>query len=244
MNRKDSIEFIKQTERMMINSENVKITARKLGADLCGIASVESFVNAPEGFHPRDVLPECKSIIVIARRFLKSTLYASSTIPYTDVRNFLTREMDNLAINLSYNLESKDNRVIPINAIGPTEWDSKTQKKRGIISLKHSAELAGLGKIGKNTLLVNDKYGNMIWLSAVITSDELKPDPVASYDPCRSDCNICLKSCPVKALDGVTIDQKKCWEYAFGTYNGGGWRIKCFLCRKLCPNCLKFEDRK
>jgi hypothetical protein len=41
------------------------------------------------------------------RQFLKSTLFAKSTIPYTDVRNELSRKMDRLAIDLSYQLEAK-----------------------------------------------------------------------------------------------------------------------------------------
>jgi epoxyqueuosine reductase QueG len=151
--------------------------------------------------------------------------------------------MDRLAIDLAYELESKNVLAIPINAIGPTEWDAKTNKSRGIISLKHAAVLAGLGTIGKNTLLINDQYGNMIWLSAVLTSIELDADPLAPYEACLPNCKICLEACPVKALDGVSMDQKKCWEYAFGPHNGGEWRIKCFACRKACPHCLGLSQR-
>jgi epoxyqueuosine reductase QueG len=222
---------------MNMSSVYVKKMAVELGADLCGIASVDRFEKAPEGFHPCDVLPECQSVIVLACRFLKSTLFAKSTIPYTDVRNELSRKMDQLAINLSYQLETNNVLAIPINSIGPTEWDAKTQKSRGIISLKHAAVLAGLGKIGKNTLLINEQYGNMIWLSAVLLSVQLQPDPLAQYEGCIPNCHICLESCPVQALDGVSMNQKACWEYAFGTHNGGEWRIKCFTCRKVCPHC-------
>lgn len=221
---------------MNVRSEYVKEISIELGADLCGIASIDRFAEAPKGFHPRDVLPACESVVVLASRFLRSILFARSTIPYTDVRNEMTRKMDKLAIDASYALETEDVYAVPVNAIGPCEWDAATNKSRGIISLKHAAVLAGLGKIGKNTLLINDKYGNMIWLSAVLVSVELEPDPIAEYEGCIPNCHICLESCPVKALDGVSMDQKKCWDYAFGTYNGGEWRIKCFTCRQVCPN--------
>ncbi|MBN1314825.1 MAG: epoxyqueuosine reductase [Anaerolineales bacterium] len=221
-----------------MNSTQVKQTATRLGATLCGIATADRFHGAPEGFHPTDVLPECKSVIVLARRFLKSTLEANSTIPYTDIRNYLTARMDEMAIRLAYELEDRGITAVPINAIGPCEWNHKTGKSSGIISLKHAAELAGLGRIGRNTLLINDRYGNMIWLSAVLASVELEPDPMATYEVCPPDCTLCLDQCPVKALDGVSMDQLKCWEYAFGKHNGGEWRIKCFICRKICPNVL------
>jgi epoxyqueuosine reductase len=210
----------------MLSPPYIKQMAVELGADLCGIA----------------VLPECQSVIVLACRFLKSTLLAKSTIPYTDVRNELSRRMDKMAIHLSYQLEEENLLALPINSIGPTEWDARTKKSRGIISLKHAAELAGLGKIGKNTLLINEKYGNMIWLSAVLSSEKLESDPPADYEGCLSSCTICLDSCPVQALDGVSINQKACWNYAFGTHNGGEWRIKCFACRKVCPHSLGIKQ--
>jgi len=221
-----------------VSSADVKKYATELGVDLCGIASIDRFEDAPEGFHPRDVLPECQSVIVLAGRFLKSTLFAKSTIPYTDVRNELSRRMNSLAIRLSYTLESKDMLAIPINSIGPTEFDAKRSKVRGIISLKHAAELAGLGKIGKNTLLINAQYGNMVWLSAVLVSVALEPDPLVQYEGCIPNCTACLESCPIQALDGVSMNQKACWDYAFGKHNGGEWRIKCFTCRKVCPHCM------
>lgn len=222
---------------MTLCAAAVKQAARELGADLCGIAPVERFKQAPKGFHPCDVLPDCQSVIVLARRFLNSTLFTASTIPYTDVRNELTRQMDKLAIELAYILESRGVLAVPINAIGPTEWDASTNKSRGIISLKHAGELAGLGKIGKNTLLINKQFGNMIWLSAVVTSLPLEADPLADYDTCSPNCQLCLEACPIQALDGVSMNQRACWEYAFGTHNGGEWRIKCFTCRKVCPHC-------
>ena len=220
-----------------ISSAYVKKISFEFRADLCGIASVDRFKNAPEGFHPQDVLPDCQSVVVLARRFLKSTLFAKSSIPYTDVRNELSRKMDRMAIDLSYELEGKKVLAVPINSIGPNEWDKKTNKKRGIISLKHAAELAGLGRIGKNTLLINKNYGNMIWLSAVLISERIEPDPLAEYEGCLSSCTLCLESCPIQALDGVSMNQKACWKYAFGTHKGGEWRIKCFACRKVCPHC-------
>lgn len=229
---------------MEMNSEYVKEVSIGLGADLCGIASIDRFKEAPKGFHPCDVLTNCESVIVFASRFLKSTIFAKSTIPYTDVRNELTRRMDELAIRMAYQLETEDVRAVPINSIGPCEWDAATGKVRGIISLKHAAVLAGLGKIGKNTLLINEEYGNMIWLSAVLVSARLSADPIAEYEGCIQECSICLDACPIKVLDGISMDQKRCWEYAFGKHNGGEWRIKCFACRKACPNRFGIKETR
>ena len=229
---------------MDVNSAHVKELAANLGADLCGIASIDRFQDAPKGFHPCDVLSVCQSVIVLASRFLTSTLSATSTVPYTIVRNELSGRMDRLSLELSYLLESRGAIAVPTGAIGPCNWDAETKKSRGIISLKHAAALAGLGTIGKNTLLINERYGNMIWLSAILVSLELEPDPLATYEGCIPDCTLCLSSCPVKALDGVSMDQQSCWNYAFGTENGGEWRIKCYTCRQVCPHCLGISCQK
>lgn len=42
----------------------------KLGADICKIAAVDRFKDAPKGFHPRDIYPECQSVVV----FLSATV--------------------------------------------------------------------------------------------------------------------------------------------------------------------------
>lgn len=222
---------------MVLDSSYVKQVAATLGADLCGIASIDRFSGAPEGFHPSDVLPGCQSVVVIALRFPVSTLKARSTIPYTVVRHDLSKEVDRLTVKLTTELESRGAVAVPIGAIGPDEYDEKTGKFRGIVSLKHSAELAGLGRIGKNTLLINDRYGNMIWLGAVLTTAKLDADSLADYEACIEDCTMCIDSCPIQALDGVSMNQRECWGYAFGTVGEGEWRIKCFTCRKICPHC-------
>jgi len=223
---------------MRMGAAEVKQAARDLGADLCGIAPVERFEGAPRGFHPVDVLPSCVSVVVLAQRFLHSTLLAKSTVPYTTVRNELSARMNTLAVRLSERIEAEGGVALPMNSIGPDEWDANTNKFRGIISLKHAGVAAGLGKMGKNTLLVNETLGNMIWLSAVFVGERLEPDPLADYEACLPGCTLCLDSCPVGALDGVSIDQPACKSHAFGAHNGGEWRIKCYTCRKTCPNAL------
>lgn len=222
----------------MITAMDVKAVARNLGADLCGIADAGRFAGAPEGAHPRDTLASARSVIVVARRFLAGTIPCSSTIPYTIVRNQLTAIMDRMTFDLSCELESLGAIGLPTGAIGPTNLDPASGRFRGLISLKHAAELAGLGRIGKNTLLVNDRFGNMIWLGGVITDAILEPDLPAGYETCPAACRLCLQACPVQALDDPSMDQSACWNHAFGPQDGGEWRIKCHRCRSVCPNHL------
>ena len=68
-------------------SNDVKSILYGMGADLCGIASIDRFDGAPEGFHPRDVLPLCESVVVFAMKMPVGTLHSESAVPYTIARN-------------------------------------------------------------------------------------------------------------------------------------------------------------
>ena len=52
-----------------MNSREVKEIFYGLGAELCGVASLDRFADAPAGYHPLDVWPGCRSVISFACRF-------------------------------------------------------------------------------------------------------------------------------------------------------------------------------
>ena len=132
-----------------ISNKEVKDMMYSLGADLCGVASVERFEGAPQGFHPLDVLPTCKSAISFGVRFPVGALLCDTPVPYTRIRNSLTPKMDAIALNMCIELEKRGIVSVPI----PTNeslWDEKTGRWRSIISQKHAAQAAGLGTIGRH----------------------------------------------------------------------------------------------
>jgi epoxyqueuosine reductase len=220
----------------MISAGTVKKRAIHYGADICGITPVGRFTDAPKGFHPCDIYPDCKSVVVFAARFPLSTLQAESNSPYTLVRNKMVDKVDWISFNVSSELETEGVVSIPIPSADPYDyWDADRTHGRGILSLKHAGALAGLGVLGKNTLLMNERLGNMIWLGAILLSINLEPDPVASCEGCDSECTVCIDSCPQHALNGTTIDQKLCRQHSISYNYGGGWVLSCNICRKVCP---------
>ena len=220
----------------MTTSGAIKKSINQYGADICGVAPVSRFANAPKGFHPCDIYPDCRSVVVFASHFPVSTLQARTNSPYTLVRNKMVEKVDWISFNVSGELETEGVGSIPIPSADPYDyWDADRTHGRGIMSLKHAGALAGLGVLGKNTLLMNERFGNMMWLGGVLLSIDLEPDPVASYKGCDSECTLCIDSCPQHALDGITIDQKLCREVSISYNHGGGWVLSCNICRKICP---------
>lgn len=222
----------------MIDSVLVKEKALRLGADLCSIASVDRFRDAPEGFAPQDIFADCQSVVVYLSHFPLSSMKCESFAPYTFIRNMMVKKTDEIAFNLCVELEQLGVVTNAIPCDEPYEyWDDDRKHGRAILSLKHAAMLAGLGTLGKNTLLINDQFGNMVWIGAVLVSAKLDADPLASYEGCIEECSICLDACPCNALDGETIVQKSCRETSFAWTPGGGPLYTCNSCRLSCPRC-------
>ncbi len=223
----------------MHDSREIKTIARKLGADLCGIAPAGRFQGAPEGFHPTDIFGDCKSVVVFARRLPSRMLFAESPVPYTHANNLMAQECDRVALNLSLRLEEVGIGAVPLPSDDPYEyWEADNRYGRGVLSMRHAGRLAGFGALARNTLLVNRDLGNMIQLGAVLIDAQVDGDPPQEFDPCPPGCNLCIESCPKGALDGKTVNQKACREISCFVNERGFVIKRCNICRSICPNSL------
>jgi epoxyqueuosine reductase len=222
-----------------MDAKKIKELVKGLGADLCGLAPVERFKDAPKGFHPTDIYKDCRTVIVFAKRVPKESLFATSCIPYTFVNEMVTRKTDELTVEICRRLEKLNIGAVPIPSDDPYEhWEQDNQYGQAILSLRHAGYLAGLGVLGKNSLLINKELGNMIQIGAVLVNIELEGEQMASYEVCPENCQLCLENCPQNALDGITVNQKLCRVLSTFRNEKGYVLKKCNLCRKICPYCL------
>lgn len=109
------------------------------------------------------------------------------------------------------------------------------------------ARRAGLGWIGKNTMLLDKQLGSHVMLAGFLTSARFPPDTPMEANHCGS-CTRCLSACPTGALvsPGV-LDARKCISYftieARGPFPGtlderkslGTWLFGCDICQDVCP---------
>ena len=217
--------------KIMMTKEDVKKLFFSRGAELCGIADMERFAEAPKGFHPRDVLPDCKTAISFAMRIPSACLRSQTDVPYTLIRNTITARMNEIALECCIELEKKGIAAVPI----PTNdslWDGDSGRFRSIVSQKHAAQAAGLGTIGRHSLLITPEFGSMVWLGCVLTEGEWEADEIK--EPVCDQCGLCVSACPVGALESLEMCQQDCWNYAFGDKDGT-WQIHCHRCRDVCP---------
>ncbi len=124
-----------------------------------------------------------------------------------------------------------------------------TARVRGVVDTapffeRRFGQLAGLGWIGKNTLLINQRLGSWFFLAALLTTEELAYDEPAA-DHCGS-CRACLDACPTGALVAPhRLDARKCRSYLTVESRGplpaefhttsGGRLFGCDACQEACP---------
>jgi len=224
-----------------MNNE-IKDLIMKLGADVCGIASIERFIDAPKGFHPTDIYPECNSAIVYGIALPKGLTKVDPSLIYGHYNDIAAQQVDLIAFKVAKIIEEKYCGIaVPMPCDGPYEyWDGERMEGRGLLSMKHAAVLAGLGTIGKSTLLINKKYGNLLTIGVILTDLTLEADPLAE-SICLASCSLCIDSCPANALDGIGANQMNCRQNTYSTNARGFSTVNCNVCRSVCP--MKYGSR-
>jgi epoxyqueuosine reductase len=220
----------------MITSTAIKELVLSAGADLCRIASVDRFSVAPKGFRPTDLFPEAQSVIVFAKKLPESIFYAQSPIVYSFVDDMALHEVSRFSVRMAVLLEKQHIRAVPVPSEPYNYWDSETMTGKGLLSLKHAAYLAGLGSIGRNSLLCTPEYGNLVKLGALLVDMPFESDPMLERTMCSDKCNLCASACPVGAIHNGQVDQKKCRMHSEGSTPKGVPITICYHCRKACPN--------
>lgn len=216
------------------------------GARVCGIAAAESFGDAPEGFRPRDLYADCASVVVFALPVPRGTAAVDPRIVYGRYNYFSLELLDEIAFRAAAEIEQAipGAVAVPLPSDSPYEyWVPERQEGRGILSLKHAAVKAGLGTLGRSTLLLNAEYGGMLNLGALLTNLSLEPDPPAE-PVCLSNCRICIDGCPAGAISETGVDQSLCRAYTYAANERGFDVVNCNACRTRCPNAFGCGEKR
>lgn len=250
----------RSSPQLSAKSQRIKEAARALGFDLVGIAPATPGLGAarlmdwlaagrhgemaymatqaPARLDPALVLEGVVSVIVVA--LVYRTAEPAPVRPETarisryawgaDYHDVLRAKLKSL------------NEVI--RALDPTARCRAVVDSAPVMERDYAA-LAGLGWIGKNTLLLNQRLGSWFFLGALLVDRELAYDRPMASEHCGT-CTRCLDECPTQAFDGpYQLDPRRCISYLTIEKNSpipdplkeklGSWAFGCDVCQEVCP---------
>ena len=112
-------------------------------------------------------------------------------------------------------------------------------------SFKTAAARAGIGWFGKNDVIITERYGPRVRLSAVLINAPFEYGRPVTESRCPEDCTRCVDICPCKAIKGVLwhadmpreklIDYHRCNRMRSASIPALGRKNACGLCLAACP---------
>ena len=200
-----------------MTSQEIKEAAKRLGADIVGIGSIDRWADAPSQMDPKQIMPRAKSIIALGFRVFRGSLrgieegtYFSnySAMGYGGI-TYLYMPMT--VINLCKLIEDEGYEAVPMGH--QSDWrgiDNKGFLRENysrpvapgkpqpdvMINLRIAAYLCGLGEIGYSKMLLTPEFGPRQRVGIIITEMELEPDPIMEPGTLCNRCMACVRECP------------------------------------------------
>lgn len=208
--------------------------------------------------NPKQILPECKSILVLGIPYspIKFNRQAREEPKEKNKKQFgeLRGSKKTDFQIASYALGADYHDIIPpklkqivefieeqVGHLIPNRYYTDT----GPILERELAQRAGLGWIGKNSMLINPQVGSAFFLAEILLGIELEPDEPFPTDHCGT-CTRCIDACPTQCiLPNRTLDAQRCISYLTIENKDKipeelrdqmqNWIFGCDICQSACP---------
>ncbi len=239
-----------------LTSEMIKTRAKELGAQVCGIGSLDIFKDEIPGRDPKMILPNARSIIgfgfSVPRGLFNSmerdaAYYAYTTlgVKYIDEEfaEIFLLKIGGMIEDCGYdaclqkavpNLRIKGDKETNPEVSDTYELIHAVPVAPGkpspevIIDFAKAAKTCGIGSAGRSGKIISPKYGPFIRYCFIITDAELELDTPLDDDIC-DDCGLCESACPGKAIADGKLDSWQCSVYYKGAHRSNPFMTDDFL---------------
>lgn len=191
--------------------------------------------------NPREILPECESILVVATNYLPERHSPGGIAAYAvgdDYHEVLVDRLGGLVSSLEQRVGG--------------EIENRYYTDTGPLLERELAQRAGLGWIGKNTCLIHPEHGSYFFLAEILLALPLVADEPFKTDQC-GECTLCIEACPTDCiLADRTLDASRCISYLTIELKGSvpkdlrsltqDWIFGCDICQEVCPWNLRFAE--
>jgi epoxyqueuosine reductase QueG len=183
-----------------------------------GITNASSVQDEPSGYRPHDMLAAANTILCLGVPVPIGIFQCGerSEWMYWRAASIYYRNIDEVLMRVCNLIEEKGKVAVPVYGCFPYDIKGKGDFW-GYMGLVKMAEAVGIGKIGKNGLLFNSKYGPRLILGGIITTASLPTMawPEKDEKGCPEECTACQEQCPIKAIDrSGKVDRVACIKYS------------------------------
>jgi len=212
--------------------------------------------NAQQRFKPDMLLENAKSAIVVL---------ASYNHEKPDLKSRYKISRYALGVDYHFILKQKLNTLLEyVKTIDP-EINGRAFTDSAPVPERYLAVKSGLGFIGKNGMLINEKIGSMMFIGVLYLDKTINSaDVIGSVNSTKgkgklqyesrelgtsdfshcADCDLCMRACPNGAIiEPGIVDSNKCISYKTIEYKGefadndrlAGYIFGCDICQQVCP---------
>lgn len=214
------------------------------GLDLLGVANIERFEHAPRRMHPASIFPECRSVIVVARRILRGNWRGIEegtywpTYTYFGYHGLLNSFFIPMGVyETACYLEDHGWEAVPYYPGVPESQPPREPLRPGAVApnvhlaIRIAGTAAGLGEMGWSKVFLTREFGPRQRLAAILTDAELEPDPLVEPGSICSKCMLCVSGCPAEAIPHLRKDDVVSIRIEDKTYTWGNVQMgRCTLC--------------
>ena len=170
------------------------------GIPIFGIASADGFEHALPGWHPKQLMPRCKSVVVFGRPFVEYPWNVDDETHIVDHSWFAVNE------RVYRGLPGWRGELVNLFdgfGLGVANFGGFWISSAPTFSYRLAQYEAGVGVFGRFGVCLNPDFGCNYYVGVLLTEAELTPsdkDRVMGFEPCDG-CTLCAEVCPVKAID-------------------------------------------